>query len=111
MRSRINPMLMFAPILCLAIAGCGKSEEPTKPATPKPEAPKTPLIQKTEIADWCPEHTVPESICTRCNASLIPEFQKKNDWCKAHSLPDSQCFTCHPELEAKFKAMAPKTDR
>ena len=69
---------------------------------------RTPLVEKIEVADWCKEHVVPESVCTRCNASLIPEFQKKGDWCKEHALPESQCIECHPELKAKFEAMAPK---
>ncbi|MCC6751944.1 MAG: hypothetical protein IT371_30095 [Deltaproteobacteria bacterium] len=51
---------------------------------------------------------MPESICTRCNESLIPGFKQKGDWCAKHGLPDSQCFECHPELKAKFEAMAPK---
>ncbi|MGE4157991.1 MAG: efflux RND transporter permease subunit, partial [Planctomycetota bacterium] len=61
-----------------------------------------------QIADWCGGHGVPESICTRCNKSLIPEFKNKGDWCKEHDLPESQCIACNLELEAKFKALAPK---
>lgn len=94
---------------CVALLGsCGDSSKtPTAPVT-KSEPAKTPLVQKAVVADWCVEHVVPESICTRCNSSLIAGFQAKGDWCKEHGLPESQCFACHPELEAKFKAMAPK---
>ena len=96
--------------LALALGGCGGSAPTSGPAqTSKPEAPKTPLVEKVEVADWCKEHGVPESVCTRCNAKLIPAFQSKGDWCKEHELPESQCIACHPELEAKLKAMAPKT--
>lgn len=96
--------------LALAFVGCGGSSQDPAPAqTAKPEAPKAPLVQKVEVADWCKEHGVPESVCTRCNAKLIPEFQSKRDWCEEHELPESQCVACHPELEAKLKAMAPKT--
>lgn len=70
--------------------------------------PKAPLVPKKEIADWCKEHGVPESVCTRCNPALIAEFKKNGDWCKQHDLPESQCVLCHPELAEKFKAMAPK---
>lgn len=49
--------------------------------------------------DWCGEHAVPESQCTRCNASLIPAFKASNDWCEAHSMPESQCLACNPDLK------------
>ena len=89
--------------------GCDSTSDPVPAKTPPAgEKPQSPLIQKKEVADWCKEHTVPESICTRCNSELIDGFKKKGDWCKPHDLPESQCFKCHPELEAKFKAMAPK---
>ena len=96
--------------LCLGFTGCGDhAHAPVAPSSSTQSQPKAPLVHKAEIADWCPEHTVPESICTRCNTSLVPAFQAKGDWCKEHALPESQCFACHPELEAKFKAMAPKS--
>lgn len=47
--------------------------------------------------DWCGEHGVPESECTRCKPRLIPEFQARHDWCGEHGLPESQCPLCHPE--------------
>lgn len=49
--------------------------------------------------DWCSEHAVPESLCTRCDASLIPAFQATGDWCPEHALPESQCKLCNPELK------------
>ncbi|MCK6458064.1 MAG: hypothetical protein L6Q92_16240 [Phycisphaerae bacterium] len=110
-------------LLCslpLSVGGCecggnklaGRTEAPTPTAKPsQPERSKEPLIKKAEIVDWCPEHGVPESICTRCNASLIAEFKKKGDWCSRHGLPESQCFDCHPDLKTKFEAMAPKKDK
>jgi cobalt-zinc-cadmium efflux system membrane fusion protein len=73
-----------------------------KPATQQ-------LVPTVKLADWCPEHGIPESVCTRCNASLIADFKKKGDWCKEHNLPESQCLSCHPELKEKFEAMRPKT--
>ena len=51
--------------------------------------------------DWCGEHAVPESMCTRCNPSLIPAFKATNDWCAEHGLPESQCKLCNPDLEIK----------
>lgn len=98
-------------LLCslFAITGCGPEDKPAPAAKPA-DAPKqvTPLVPKVEVHDWCKEHGVPESICTRCDENLIAGFKAKGDWCTKHSVPDSQCFVCHPELEAQFKAKAPK---
>jgi hypothetical protein len=49
--------------------------------------------------DWCGEHAVPESQCTRCNPKLIPAFKAANDWCVEHDLPESQCTKCNPDLK------------
>jgi len=99
---------ILAPVIaCTLLGACGGEQVAAPPAS----KPKAPLVEKAQVADWCLEHGVPESICTRCNASLIDSFKKKGDWCAQHSLPASQCFTCTPALEAKFKAMAPKDKR
>jgi len=47
-------------------------------------------------SDWCVEHGVPESVCTRCNSSLIPKFKANGDWCEEHQLPESQDRLCNP---------------
>lgn len=107
-------LAIFSTPLMFGGCGCDRKSEPSPAAVPpkaqatESEKPKEPLVKKAEIADWCPEHGVPESICTRCNASLIDGFKKKGDWCAKHGLPESQCFDCHPELKAKFEAMRPK---
>jgi len=49
--------------------------------------------------DWCEEHGVPESQCTRCNPELIPAFKATKDWCPEHGVPESQCLKCNPELK------------
>ncbi len=49
--------------------------------------------------DWCGEHQVPESMCTRCNQSLVAAFKATGDWCEDHGLPKSQCLTCDPTLK------------
>jgi len=48
--------------------------------------------------DWCGEHGVPESLCTRCDKSLIPAFKATGDWDEKHGLPKSQCKKCNPKL-------------
>lgn len=54
--------------------------------------------------DWCQEHEVPESLCTRCNPSLIPAFKATGDWCVEHGLPESQCKLCNPNLRIERPA-------
>jgi hypothetical protein len=49
--------------------------------------------------DWCAEHQVPESLCSRCNPSLIAAFKATGDWCAEHGLPESQCLACNPNLK------------
>lgn len=49
--------------------------------------------------DWCREHAVPESGCTRCNPALIEQFKANGDWCVEHDLPESQCRLCNPRLQ------------
>jgi hypothetical protein len=49
--------------------------------------------------DWCDEHQVPETQCTRCDPSLIPAFQAANDWDAEHGLPMSQCTIHDPSLK------------
>jgi hypothetical protein len=106
----ITAVALFA---TLVLTGCPETSSGTTPKTDpapvaSPSAPVKPLVTAPKVADWCPEHGVPESVCTRCNDGLVAGFKAKGDWCKTHDLPDSQCLKCHPEFEAKFKAMAPK---
>ena len=49
--------------------------------------------------DWCGEHQVPESQCTRCNKTLEAAFKATGDWCPEHGLPESQCLKCNPDLK------------
>jgi|GEM_PF-972584 hypothetical protein len=99
-------------LIALGLTHCkndGKSEEKAKtnPATPaKKVAKATPTHAPADFKpgsyeDWCGGHQVPESLCTRCNASLIPAFKKTGDWCAKHNMPESQCLACNPGLKIK----------
>lgn len=57
--------------------------------------------------DWCREHGVPESLCTRCNRDLIPLFKERGDWCGGHDRPESQCILCNPGFAARWAALKP----
>lgn len=55
----------------------------------------------------CAEHGVPEALCSRCHASLIPAFKAQGDWCGAHSVPESQCVICDPSRAPQGEANTP----
>lgn len=98
--------ILASTLVLLPLLACGGAGDPA-PA-PAPDAQRAPLVEKRAAADWCKEHGVPESVCTRCNAELIPKFKAQGDWCETHGLPKSQCVTCDPALFEKLQALAPK---
>lgn len=92
--TRLSISLVALIALGLVLSGCTKKEEPA----PKPAAHAAAATPGSH-EDWCSEHGVPESLCTRCNAQLIPAFKATNDWCEEHGLPESQCKICNPGLK------------
>jgi hypothetical protein len=95
--------------LALMIGGCqDKSPTSHSEASSDQHAPKGVAAGSHE--DWCGGHQVPESLCTRCNPSLVAAFKATGDWCKEHQLPESQCLLCNPSLkiERPPRAEAPK---
>ena len=72
-----------------------------------PIGPQTSPVAPTLDKGWCGGHGVPESVCTRCNGSLIPQFKEADDWCAEHGLPESQCTSCHPEVAARWEVLNP----
>jgi len=88
----------------IAAAGCSKeTPSPSRGETAQESGKKgghAPAdVKPGSHEDWCEEHQVPESQCTRCNPDLIPAFKATNDWCEEHGLPESQCLICNPELK------------
>lgn len=93
-------------VLCcatfLVAAACGKTTTPQKEA-PEAGAKTTGHaaagVKPGSHEDWCGEHQVPESQCTRCNPSLVAAFKATGDWCAEHGVPESQCTKCNPNLK------------
>ena len=79
-------------------ARTGTTPERTEPSAPAKEHGKA-GAKPGSHEDWCGEHEVPESLCTRCDPSLIPAFEATGDWCEEHGLPKSQCLACNPDLK------------
>ena len=102
--------LAAAVLAALFGAGCGGGDQAPTPSTQGEAAVATPHADAAgashaegvvagSYADWCGEHGVPETACTRCDASRIPAFKAIGDWDAEHGLPKSQCLTCDPDLK------------
>lgn len=95
---------MFRFLLLATLVACGGSSEPaaSSPAhTPELAASSGHAaagVTPGSHEDWCGEHAVPESQCTRCNPELVPAFKATGDWCEEHGLPESHCLVCNPDI-------------
>ena len=92
--------LLISASLALGASSCSKEA----PSADKPSAEPTPAHAPKDAKpgsheDWCVEHAVPESQCTRCDPKLSAAFKATKDWCEEHGLPDSQCTKCNPDLK------------
>ena len=96
-------------VLTIMAAGCSKETAQTgKPETSREAASNAASnpgeghagnVAPGSYADWCEEHGVPETACTRCDPSLVPAFKAVGDWDEEHGLPKSQCLKCDPSLK------------
>jgi len=93
--------VVLASLFVVSALGCsgGSRNEKTATGDQKTHAPAN--VVPGSYEDWCGEHGVAESACTRCNPSLIPAFKATSDWCNQHGLPESQCLACNPGLEIR----------
>ena len=96
-------MRITAPVcaIVLFVISCAEEGKPTSAAatTASALAHASPAAKPGSYEDWCEEHAVPESQCTRCDPTKIAAFKATSDWCEEHGLPESQCSKCKPELE------------
>jgi hypothetical protein len=93
---RITVVALVLSFLALLAACTGEAPPPEGAAASK-HAPEQAKPGSHE--DWCGEHEVPESMCTRCNPALVAAFKATGDWCAEHDLPESQCRLCNPDLK------------
>jgi len=94
MRTRPFAIVLSFVLSVFVFAACSEETPPSPTDTRHAPASAVPGSH----ADWCAEHEVPESMCTRCNPDLVPAFQATGDWCDEHGLPESQCRACNPDL-------------
>lgn len=102
------PFLLLIPVALTFGLGCKSAKDAPKPATTTATAAHAASSAKPgSYDDWCDEHQVPESLCTRCNPQLGSAFKATNDWCEEHGLPESQCLKCNPGLKIVRPAKTP----
>ena len=107
------PWLLVSVVLWSVGCGGASESDVQNPPPASGQAPATPApppdaqagsghapasVVPGSYEDWCSEHGVPESLCTRCNPELIVAFKASGDWCAEHGLPESQCLACNPDL-------------
>ena len=109
-KRRFSQLLSVAILLSAPVwfAGCGQGS--TSGPTTGTEVGHNEGAKEVAKTDdhsgwWCPEHGIPESECSICDASVAAEFQKKGDWCKEHDRALSQCFICTPKAKEKYAAL------
>ncbi len=102
--------------LSLFAMGCERQSAPPEQAAPQkgeavsadpPQGPATTGVPVDMSLGWCAGHGVPESVCTRCDSSLIAKFKAAGDWCGGHGLPESQCDICNPGAANRWTTLDP----
>lgn len=94
---KLSTIMLLAASTLLACSKKESNETTGAAAAASAHAPAS--VKPGSHEDWCSEHNVPESMCTRCNSALIPAFKATGDWCPEHGLPESQCTICNPNLK------------
>ncbi|UCC30994.1 MAG: efflux RND transporter periplasmic adaptor subunit [Phycisphaerales bacterium] len=115
-RTWTRPTTMCTLMVLLSLVGCKKEEHSGSGAkatgvagidSGRSVGPASSPVEPTLDEGWCNGHGVPESVCTRCNASLVSRFKQAGDWCAEHGLPESQCTICDSEVEAQWAKLNP----
>jgi cobalt-zinc-cadmium efflux system membrane fusion protein len=52
----------------------------------------------TESDDWCSTHSLPKTLCTRCE----PQLAERLTMCREHAVPEALCTICRPVLARNF---------
>jgi hypothetical protein len=93
-------LLIIVGVWAVAVLlACGKPADAARATAAPGTAHAAAGVEPGSHEDWCGEHEVPESACTRCNPTLIAAFKATGDWCAEHGLPESQCKACNPNLK------------
>lgn len=103
-------------VLTLVVVGCDKPSPRSAAGSPPADSVASAAQESSGSIPvdwslgWCDGHGVPESVCTRCDASLSERFQAAGDWCREHGLPESQCAQCHPDVRERWAALRAQAD-
>jgi cobalt-zinc-cadmium efflux system membrane fusion protein len=90
---------MAASVACSAPSGAS-------PRSREAAQPQEKAGAEGSASDFCPDHHLPQAVCTACNPALAPVFKAAGDWCTEHNFPESMCPLCHPR-EGEVTPMMP----
>lgn len=96
-RRNVAAFLLIGVLAGLGFSGCQRQPDSVA-QTPAPSS----NTSHSHSGWWCPEHGIPEEICTLCSAKAAADFKAKGDWCVEHNRAASQCFKCDPQRAQKF---------
>ena len=83
--------------------GAGEKDE-ARPAAAEKSGHAPANVKPGSHEDWCGEHAVPESQCTRCNPDARwPRSRRPATGARSTALPESQCLKCNPELKSSAR--------
>ena len=86
---------LWAMVAVSAIGCSSQSSDSAESGAAKEQALAT-RPDKAEPNDWCKEHALPESMCTKCHPELAEKYKEAGDFCAEHGLPESVCPKCNP---------------
>ncbi len=106
MRVRILRLVQLAALAGLAIAlaltlsSCKSATTSKAPAESHGPDDGHGHDKSAQTIDWCSEHRVPESECTKCHPELAAKWKDKpGQWCDEHNVPEAHCYACHPNIK------------
>ena len=98
--ARVCVLLVFTGGLAAGCKNSGEHEHAAQATTTHTEVPAgnaaSTAARVADLSDWCGEHGLPESMCTKCHPELIAKFKAAGDWCDEHGFPESVCPQCNP---------------
>ena len=98
--SQMAALIGLAIALTLTLASCKSSNTSKTPAESHGADDGHGHGTTTQAIDWCAEHRVPESECTRCHPELAAKWKSQpGQWCDEHGVPEAHCYLCHPNIK------------
>jgi cobalt-zinc-cadmium efflux system membrane fusion protein len=97
---RLTVTMTLAATIAVTIASCESSNSSKSPTVSHGPGDGHNHGSNAPAIDWCPEHRVPESECTRCHPERADQWKSRPGmWCEEHGVPEPHCYQCHPDIK------------